>query len=114
MSSVSELYNRLDNLIHGVGKGEKQILIFPFIDEMLHERPYGHFLRPIGGTHKYHGTCISKTKVMVLHRFLENFLHGAGTSRGVDDTPFGNAQDTIFANTIVEILAHYGEWSGYH
>ena len=45
---------------------------------------------------------------MVLYGFLEDFLHGSGTSRCIDDTSLGYGQNTVFADAVVEILGDVG------
>ena len=45
---------------------------------------------------------------MVLRGVLENLLHGAGTARGVDNAALGNGQNTVLADTVVEILGYVG------
>ena len=51
---------------------------------------------------------------MVLHGFLEDFLHGASTSRRVNNASLGYAKDAVFADAIIEIFGDVGsEWCGW-
>ena len=45
---------------------------------------------------------------MVLSCILEDFLHGTCTSRRINDAALGHRDDTILANTVVEVFGDVG------
>ena len=50
---------------------------------------------------------------MVLHGFLEDFLHGAGASGRIDNAAHGNGYDAVLANAVVEVFGYVcGKGSG--
>ena len=63
---------------------------------------------PVVGVKEYHRAGISEAEIVVLYRILEYLLHGACAARGIYDASFGNGQDTVLANGVLEILGNMG------
>ena len=51
-------------------------------------------------------------KLVVLHSILEYLLHGASAARCVYNASFGDGQDAIFTNGILEVLGNMGGKGG--
>ena len=67
-----------------------------------------HLFCPELLAYKHHRTGNAIGEVMVLHRFLEDFLHGAGTAGGVDDATERDGEEQVLADAVGEEFGNVG------
>ena len=102
--ALAELLEDVDNLFNVIGEGEQQILVFSGFHQVNEQGIDRYLLGPELLSEEYHGAGETIGEVMVLHRFLEDFLQGARAARGIDDASKGEGKYVVLAQAVCKEL----------
>ena len=105
---VAELLQDVDNLVDVVGEVEQQVLVFAGLHQALHQGIDGDFLGPKVLAQENHRAGEAVGQVMVLHRFLEDFLQDACAARGIDGATKGQSEDMVLAQAVFKVFGNVG------
>lgn len=108
---LAELLQGGNDLVDVIGEGEQQVPVLAGFHQVFYKGIDRDFLGPEAFSQENHGAGESKGEIVVLHRFLEDFLQSACAARGIDGAAKGQREDMVLAQAVFKVLRNVGgEW----